>query len=521
MAISEKFWRYAAVVFLAAMAVIIFLTFRDYGVTWDEEIQSQYGQAIVDYYASGFVDHRADQIFNLYLYGGMFDGLASLLDQSSPFGLYPTRHLLNAIFGLLVLWGVWRLGKLLGGGAVGFMAMVALALTPMFYGHMFNNPKDVPFAAGVVWSLYYMTKSYRVASPLASKAILIKLGLILGLTLGVRIGGIMLPAYWSAIYLVWHRKEWRRALIALAATGILTYAVMLICWPWAQENPILNLLRAVSEFSNFPQDVEILLDGTVYRSTQLPWYYVPLYMGIQFPLGLLAILAMFFALFPWIWKEERGWSDDRPALSLMFLMAFAPILYAVLRRPALYDAVRHFLFDAPLFCLFGALAVRLVLGKLNAVAAGKSWRAWPRLASAGLLILLGAAGAEQAWAMVRLHPYQYIYVNPLAGGVEGAFGKYELDYWGSSFKEASERLQQFVAQEGGIPDGRIYRIAVCGPWSAATIYLPPDYQAVQANEEADFFLSTTRWGCQKMREGREIITIKRMGAPLSVVKDLR
>jgi hypothetical protein len=53
------------------------------------------------------------------------------------------------------------------------------------------------------------------------------------------------------------------------------------------------------------------------------------------------------------------------------------------------------------------------------------------------------------------------------------------------------------------------------------MYLPPDYDAVVANEHADFFLSTTRWGCQNMRQGKEIIRVERLGAPLSVVKDMR
>lgn len=123
--------------------------------------------------------------------------------------------------------------------------------------------------------------------------------------------------------------------------------------------------------------------------------------------------------------------------------------------------------------------------------------------------------------MARLHPYEYIYANGFAGGARGAFGRYETDYWGSSFKEAAQKLQAYVAKEGGVPPGTIYKIAICGPWDSAMIYLPPDYEPVVANEPAEFFISTTRWMCQNMRPGKEIIRIERMGAPLSVVKDLR
>src|SRR5882757_4603638 len=99
--LSTKHCRIAAHIVLIAVGILILFTFRDYGVTWDEELQSQYGLAVVDYYLSFFQDHRYEEIFNLYIYGGMFDGLASIFDRYTPFSLYETRHLLNALVGLL------------------------------------------------------------------------------------------------------------------------------------------------------------------------------------------------------------------------------------------------------------------------------------------------------------------------------------------------------------------------------------------------------------------------------------
>ena len=44
-------------------------------------------------------------------------------------------------------------------------------------------------------------------------------------------------------------------------------------------------------------------------------------------------------------------------------------------------------------------------------------------------------------SLVRLHPFQYTYFNCLAGGVAGAAGKYETDYWLTSYKEAIEWIE--------------------------------------------------------------------------------
>jgi hypothetical protein len=525
--LSNKQCDLLAKLIFAVVGLLIILTFRDYGITWDEELQSQYGQAVVDYYASLFKDHRFQQIFNLYLYGGMFDGVASVIDGFTPFSVYETRHLVNAFFGLLGLWGTYRIGKFLGGGFGGLVALTLLILTPMYYGHMFNNPKDIPFAAGILWSIYYMAKLYEQGAH-CQRSTIIKLGIIYGLTLGVRVGGVMLFAFWlvpwgwDACRIFWSERNFksfrqafqislRRAIFIILPVFILSFGVMLICWPWAQQDPIVNPLRALSEFSNFPQDVEVLLDGTVYRSTQLPWTYVPLYFSVQLPELILFLLALtpFFAFS--ILKNLL--LSRRQILTVIVMMASIPILYAVLRHPALYDAVRHFLFAVPLACIVSALTLQAILRKLELKNT--------HLATLVAVLILGTFICSQAFIMCRLQPYEYIFINHFAGGVQGAYGRYEIDYWGSSFKEAAEKLQAFVAKEGGVPPGKIYRVAICGPWDSAMIYLPPDYRPVVANEPAEFFLSTTRWMCQNMRPGKEIIRVKRLGAPLSIIKDLR
>src|SRR2546430_12034356 len=44
--------------------------------------------------------------------------------------------------------------------------------------------------------------------------------------------------------------------------------------------------------------------------------------------------------------------------------------------------------------------------------------------------------------LVRLFPYDYLYFNELVGGIQGANGKYEMDYWAKSLKEAVTWLKE-------------------------------------------------------------------------------
>src|SRR5207344_1371575 len=81
-----------------------------------------------------------------YKYGGGFDMLAALASKVLPFGLFETRRLLGAAIGIVGLIATWRIGRRLGGPIAGLIALVLLATCPLYYGHMFINPKDSPFA---------------------------------------------------------------------------------------------------------------------------------------------------------------------------------------------------------------------------------------------------------------------------------------------------------------------------------------------------------------------------------------
>ncbi len=100
---------------LALVAVIVALTFRDYGLGWDDYTHSQYGELLLAFYTSGFSDRRALSFVNLYLYGGGFDMAAALAAKILPFDLFETRRLVGAAVGILGLAATWRIARRVGG----------------------------------------------------------------------------------------------------------------------------------------------------------------------------------------------------------------------------------------------------------------------------------------------------------------------------------------------------------------------------------------------------------------------
>ena len=93
----------------SALAIFILLTFKQYGVSNDEEVQHVYGRLLLKFYSSGFLDQSAFTYKNLYLYGGFFDLLAASLEKILPIWVWDIRHLLSALFGLAGIIAVYKM----------------------------------------------------------------------------------------------------------------------------------------------------------------------------------------------------------------------------------------------------------------------------------------------------------------------------------------------------------------------------------------------------------------------------
>src|SRR5437868_8446681 len=181
-----------ALTVLIVTGVIASLTFRDYGLGWDDYTHAEYADLLLRMYGSGFKDTGALSFANLYMYGGGFDMAAALLHKVIPLELFETRRLVGAIVGVIGLAVTWRLGRRVGGPLAGLATLLLLALCPIFYGHMFMNPKDAPFAVAMVilmLGLVRLAEEYPSPSP---RTILI-VGLGAGLSVGSRVlGGLAL-----------------------------------------------------------------------------------------------------------------------------------------------------------------------------------------------------------------------------------------------------------------------------------------------------------------------------------------
>lgn len=520
----------ALALFLVALLLVI-VTFTDYGVTWDEDVHNWYGIFVLNYYLSFCKDLTALDWGDLYYYGAAFDLTAAVLNHLSPFGTYETRHLLNGVVGVVGLVGVWKLGRALGGPRTGFIAALFLMLTPNYYGQMYNNPKDVPFAVGMVWAMYYLTRIVP-ALPRPPWPLVAKLGIATGLALGVRVGGLLLFGYLGLVlllFVLWRGLErgslgvfiaesWTSFWRVLLPVVAIAYPVMLLFWPWAQQAPFSNPLKTLAYFSHEIFPFRTLFAGRYFPATDLPWAYLPTYIVLALPeliLLLLAAAPIVALLIAW----RRGWRFERAASLQLFILGFAiifPVTYAVAIKAVLFDGMRHFIFVLP---LIAALTAVLADRGLDALQRGTRTR--PALRR-GAYAALALYGAWHISVMARLHPDEYVYYNGFIGGVEGAAGLFKLDYWANSYAEAVGGLENYLrAQYGADFMNHDFTVAVCGPPNSAAYYFPNNFIFDDHREEAEFFITFTKDDCNKSVPGKVIYRVERMGTLLSEVIDRR
>ena len=153
---------------------------------------------------------------------------------------------------------------------------------------------------------------------------MLALGVVLGITLGTRIIGVLAGFYLAValiLYLVLEARsgDGRRELAAKSAGIVLSflpmlpvlYLTMASVWPWSWQEP-LNPIRAATVFANFPWPGSVLVNGVMIKATELPAYYLPLFMVTQLPeLVLAGILAAAVMAVVWLARAaERAGSAE-------------------------------------------------------------------------------------------------------------------------------------------------------------------------------------------------------------------
>jgi hypothetical protein len=417
----------------------------------------------------------------------------------------------------------WRIGRRVGGPFAGLMALVLLAACPLYYGHMFINAKDAPFAAAMALFLLGLVRLIE-QYPRPSRSTLVIAGLGFGFAIGSRVmAGFGVVDALLALALLFGLEvrtlgarvaaaRLGRLLLALIPSAVLAYGLMALLWPWSVIEP-LNPLRAVEIFSHFfEKPWRELFDGALTLTVDMPRSYVPILFGVKLPELFLALGAAGLAGALLATLRSSLTERKRATLFALALAALLPVAVTVIGRPAMYNGVRHFVFVLPPFAVLGGLAGAWIADRVARLGC-------TALAALAAVFALGVA--LPAAGMARLHPYEYAYFNAIVGGARGAQHRFMFDYWGLAFKQAGEALHQTLAARGERPPaGHKWRIAVCGPHPPAHVALGDDFELTWDIKGADLALSLGVFYCARL-DAPVLAEIVRDGVTFARVYDIR
>lgn len=457
--------------------------FRDYGYSWDEKAQREIGW-LVWQYIRGQSPAMLDNLHRLYgpviellLYG--LERLARLTDTRQ---IYLSRHLLNFIIFYLGTFFFFLLTKYrFKSWKIGLLGSLFLILSPRIFADSFYNSKDIPFLSLAIISLYTLVKfldklnfSWAVLHALAT-----------ALLIDIRVLGVVMPVITLAFFHleVLCRQDLHSDLkrVASVVMGYLaaTTALVILFWPYLWTSPLKHFWEALQLMTVFKAWINtVLYEGRYILSTQLPWHYLPRWIGMTTPLLYSVLFTIGVASFITSFcREKFTWSNRRDLIFLGWFLA--PIVGVIFFHSIVYDAWRQFFFIYPGLLLIALRGTKSISDRL-------------RFSSKVLyfsLILLFLAWT--AFVMVRMHPYQNVYFNASVGGVWRARGQYELDYWGLSFADSLK----FLARHDASAQIRVCPSGTGGEWAALILPKKDQERFVfsPVPEKADYFFSNYRW----------------------------
>jgi hypothetical protein len=502
---------YALLIFLF---FTIFLTFKDYGISWDEIYQAEYGRMTYEYFRTFGADKSSFTYMNSYYYGPVVELICHFIFTTFPsIGLYEIRHLISALIGAVGVIGCYKIGKLCGGSTVGLISIITICLFPSYYGHLFINSKDIPFAAGSIWSLYYSIKLI-LELPCIRFSNFLKLGFIIGLSLAIRVGAVIFWGYFLLGTLIWAVVNFKnlqnfwlektllkftsKLVVYFLATFTLSYILMVMLWPAAHNAALSFPYQALVYFSNFERQTQ---DTLQYLLTYLP-VKIPEILLILVPVGIFIIIHDLI--------KKQFHSKEFISIVILFICFIFPLILVVIKKSYLYNELRHVLFTLPTLALFVVVSVNRFLQIYNG-----------KLVKLGLTLIFTLHSILISITLFKLHPYQYIYYNHISGGISEAYKKQlPLDYWCTSYKEISGYFLKSVRSKGPEVRKKSFLLYSHGPFWAADLYLrnkSPKILSVGTPQEADYIISYTDNRADKNWDAKTIYKVERFSTPISVL----
>ena len=514
---------------LTALSILVLTGSQISGISVDEELHMLFFRGLP--WAS---DPSRENVFAVHgLSFQLLSHVSAVVLGIEPLGQvavnsqgFAIRHIVTALLTIataLLVGGTVRL--ITASRLLGAWSAVALLAIPPFLGHGFFNPKDIPVAFGFTGftflSVLVLQKLLFVRLvPLYELIGAFFIGAFsVWIAVGTRFGVfyLLVPSIALVLTVIWwltrrprQNPNMRRLFFLFfgsIATGLLAVALTNPCIV-ANSSPNcrygLELLpRLIAGVTGFPWPHESFLAGRLVNGTDPDFWYLPVALVAGLPIGL-ALLGAFGFVFFW---ENHSLNESHVHENLVrnyrwiYAVLVMPVvlqfcvgpLAAILLRSTLYDSQRQHLYVYPAVVIFSSLGLLLLYQKVS------EWLSQGYATTITCIVALGVL-CFPIYESLRLFPYTYAYVNPLAT-VNGWVKSWETDYWGTAHREAL----RFV------PEGANLEVAV-SYWTVVPYLAEPRPPGTVDNAREKYVIQWHRvgWGDGKPPQECELVhTVKR------------
>lgn len=498
-------------ILLTACVIIGLFTFKDYGLSWDEPLYYDYGNASEYAYS---IPARLDGTFDLeksfgasasdhvtrgpayLLIGGIFEGLL----ETFGFDMASAWHLTNFLTYLVGLTFFYALTRLWLDPWPAALSTAFFATQPVFWNHAFINPKDMPFA---VFFLISMVLGFRMIDSWDEKpkwqGTLLP-GIFLGITTSIR---FIAPYLVLLLFFYFITKKNWKTIWAFVPYGVVAILTMIALWPFLWPNPLERFLFTLHAMSETSANLKILFMGMALPAYDLPRRYFPtlLLTTLTEPTWILFIIGVVGVLY----KSFQQKSFDAKLITILAWFGIVITLLVVVNPPN-SDGYRHYLFMLPPVFLFAGLGMYEIIKRINIQ--------WMKYIFAGLILL------PAIYNNITLHPYEYAYYNSTIGGTDSAFREYETDYWLTCYKEAVEDFNAVAPQNATLLVKREPYIAAY--YTRADIKVLDFRTDLKQAQPGDYLLVNSRANedLQTVKDVPIFLEVKRNGATFCVIKQI-
>ena len=434
-------------IFLVCSSVLLFSMIflsRYAGISCDEVLHYQQSESVYNYFITRGSDQSAldTPVTHLKYYGQSYDNLVTILIHW--FGIediYRFRHIMSALAGWTVILLTALFAAWLSGYRTAIAVLLLFSVSPAFVGHAMNNLKDIPFALGYIASVFFSLKFLFTEKKRRLSDVLL-LVLSIAAALSIRAGGLLLLCYLFTFFVLKfaidkiYRKSpaangYGKIMIILVLVSGAAFFLSILLWPYALQHPVRNFYESYRVMTHFPSTFRQIFEGQMIWSDFMPWYFIPESMAITIPLIVFAGILCFILFIKKILYSGKGLLFALVIFTILF-----PLLFVIAEKSNLYSSWRQFLF------LYPPIVIVSAEGFIHLFEWIKN-----RVLKWAFIIFFVLLSSGPVKFMAKNFMYSYMYYNQIAGGLNGAFGNYETDYYYIGQTEASEWIRKHLREK--------------------------------------------------------------------------